>query len=197
MREVELKGIVADRAALRTRLLAAGAREVFNGALSDRRYDLPSRELLERDHVLRLRVYRDAAGERAVLDWKGPTRYSKGYKVREELSTPSGNGQTLALMLERLGYVVIREIDRDIEQFELGGAVLRIERYPRMDVLLEVEGTPKAIESAIAQAGIPRADFSSDRLPEFIFRYEQRTGARAAICTRELSGDYRYSVTDA
>lgn len=197
MREVELKGIVADPVDLRARLIAAGASEVFNGALSDRRYDLPSRELLERDHVLRLRVYRDAAGERAVLDWKGPTRYSKGYKVREELSAPSGDGQSMALMLERLGYVVIREIDRDIEQFELGGAVLRIERYPRMDVLLEVEGTPRAIESAIALTGIPRGDFSSERLPEFILRYEQRTGERAAICARELSGDYRYSVTDA
>ena len=197
MREVELKGVVADPVDLRARLLAAGAREVFNGALSDRRYDLASRDLLERDHVLRLRVYRDAAGERAVLDFKGPTRYSKGYKVREELSAPSGDGRVMALVLERLGYVVIREIDRDIEQFELGGAVLRIERYPRMDVLLEVEGTPKAIESAIAHTGIPRADFSSERLPEFILRYEQRTGERAAICVRELSGDYRYSVTDA
>jgi adenylate cyclase class IV len=197
MREVELKGIVADPVDLRARLIAAGAREIFNGALSDRRYDLPSRELLQRDHVLRLRVYRDAAGERAVLDWKGPTRYSKGYKVREELSAPSGDGQAIVLMLERLGYVVIREIDRDIEQFELGGAVLRIERYPRMDVLLEVEGTPRAIESAIALTGIPRTDFTSERLPEFILRYERRTGERAAICARELSGDYRYSVTDA
>lgn len=196
MREVELKGVVADPEALRARLLAAGAREVFAGTLSDCRYDLPSRDLLERDHVLRLRVYRDAAGERAVLDWKGPTRYAKGFKVREELSTPCDGG-TMALMLEHLGYVVIREIDREIEQFELDGAVLRIERYPRMDVLLEVEGTPKSIERAIAQSGVPRADFSSDRLPDYVLRFEERTGARAAICTRELAGDYRYSVTDA
>lgn len=197
MREVELKGVVTDPVAVRARLLAAGAREVFAGALSDRRYDLPSRDLLERDHVLRLRVYRDAAGVRAVLDWKGPTRYAKGFKVREELSTACDDGETLALMLEHLGYVVIREIDREIEQFELDGTVLRIERYPRMDVLLEVEGTPKSIERAIATAGVPRADFTSDRLPDYILRFEARTGERAAICARELSGDYRYSVTDA
>lgn len=197
MREVELKGMVADPAELRARLLSAGAREVFNGALSDRRYDLPTHALAGQDHVLRLRVYRDAAGARAVLDWKGTTGYSEGYKVREELSAPCGDGETLALMLERLGYVVIREIDRDIEQFELDGSVLRIERYPRMDVLVEVEGTPEAIEHAISRAGIPRAEFSSDRLPAFILRYEARTGDRAAICMRELSGDYRYSVTDA
>lgn len=197
MREVELKGVVADPTAIRARLLAAGAREVFSGTLSDCRYDLPTRELLERDHVLRLRVYRDAAGERAVLDWKGPTQYSMGFKVREELSTACDNGGTLALMLGHLGYEVIREIDREIEQFELDGAVLRIERYARMDVLLEVEGTLESIERAIAAAGVPRTDFTSDRLPDYICRFEERTGARAAICTRELSGDYRYSVTDA
>ncbi len=195
MREVELKGVVADPVALRARLLAAGAREVFHGALSDRRYDLPSRDLAARDHVLRLRVYRDERGERAVLDWKGPTQYETGYKVREELSTSCGDGETLALMLERLGYVVTYEIDRDIEQFELEGTVLRIERYPCMDVLLEVEGTPEAIERAIARTGVPRADFTSGRLADFILRFEARTGERAAVSTRERSGVYRFSAT--
>jgi len=197
MREVEVKGVVADPAVLRERLLASGAREVYRGALVDRRYDLPSRELLARDHVLRLRVYEDATGRRAALDWKGPTGYDGGYKVREELSSPCGDGEAMAEMLARLGHVVIREIDRDIEQYELDGAVLRIERYPRMDVLLEVEGEPGAIEAVIARLGLARAEFTSERLPDFIVRYEARTGRRAAICRRELDGDYRYSTFDA
>jgi adenylate cyclase class IV len=196
MREVELKGVVTDAPALRQRLLNAGAREVFAGALFDRRFDMPARELASRDQVLRLRVYRDASGTRAMLDWKGPTAYDAGYKVREELSSPCDD-TPMAQMLEQLGYVVTREIDRDIEQFELGGAVLRIERYPRMDTLLEVEGAPDAIEHAIARAGLARDDFTSERLPDFIARYEARTGARAAICSRELAGDYRFSVEDA
>ncbi|MDP1889976.1 MAG: class IV adenylate cyclase [Gemmatimonadaceae bacterium] len=197
MREVELKGVVADPAALRERLLAAGARDVYRGALLDARYDLPSRELLAKDHVLRLRVYEDAAGRRAVLDWKGPTGYDTGYKVREEISTPCGDGVAMAEVLARMGYVVIREIDREIEQFEVQGTTCRVERYPRMDVLMEVEGEPEAIESVIALAGMARADFTSERLPEFILRYEARTGERAAICRRELTGDYRYSTFDA
>jgi adenylate cyclase class IV len=196
MREVELKSVVEDPAALRDRLLSAGARELFAGALFDRRYDLPSRDLSMRDHVLRLRVFRDASGERAMLDWKGTTGYEAGYKVREEHST-SCEGTTMATLLERLGYVVTREIDRTIELFELGKATLRIERYPRMDTLLEVEGEPDAIEHAIARAGLARNGFTSERLPDFILRYEQRTGERAAICTRELSGDYRFSALDA
>jgi len=197
MREVELKSVVADPDAARARLLAAGARLTFRGALSDCRYDLPTRDLLARDHVLRLRVSEDADGRRAVLDWKGPTWYDTGYKVREEVSTPCGDGVAMAEMLARLGYVAIREIDRDIETYEAAGATVRFERYPRMDVLVEVEGTPEAIESAIAMAGLDRSGFTSERLPAFILRYEARTGERAAICRRELDGDYRYSTFDA
>lgn len=197
MREVELKGVIADPVALRERLLAAGAREVYRGLLLDARYDLPSRELLAKDHVLRLRVYEDAAGRRAVLDWKGPTGYDTGYKVREEISTPCGDGVAMAELLARMGYLVIREIDREIEQFEVQGTTCRVERYPRMDVLLEIEGEPEAIEAVITLVGMTRAEFTSERLPEFILRFEARTGERAAICRRELTGDYRYSTFDA
>ena len=55
---------------------------------------------------------------------------------------------------------MIREIHRDIAQFEYRGAIVRVERYPRMDTLVEVEGEPAAIEAAIAATGLPRAGFT-------------------------------------
>lgn len=133
----------------------------------------------------------------AALDWKGPTDYAGGYKVREELSTDLVDPDALAAILERIGYVVTREIDREIAQYELAGAVVRFERYPRMDVLVEVEGAPEAIERAIVATGMSRDAFTSERLPAFVERYEARTGERAALCDRELSGDFRFSVSDA
>lgn len=196
MREVELKSVVRDVGAARAALLAAGAVCAYAGRLEDLRYDTPERTLALKDHVLRLRIYR-AEPVRSGLDWKGPTTYVDGYKVREEYSVPLGDPRDLAILLERLGYVVTREIDREIEQFALDGAVIRIERYPRMDVLVEVEGEPAAIERAIAVLGMPREGFTTGRLPDFVVAYEMRTGERAAICDRELTGDYRYSATDA
>jgi predicted adenylyl cyclase CyaB len=197
MREVELKSVVAVPATLIAVLRAAGAELQFAGTLTDRRYDTPDRALASRDHVLRLREYRDGNGGRAMLDWKGTTGYDNGYKVREEISTDTADGEALATMLERLGYEVTREIDREINQFSLHGAIVRVEEYPRMDVLVEVEGTPECIEAAIAATGLPREGFTSDRLPDFIRRFERRTLSRAAICRRELTGDYRYLAADA
>ena len=200
MREVELKALVPDLGAARARLERAGARLVYEGRLEDRRYDAPDRSLAARDHVLRLRVYRDGASgavRSAALDWKGPTGYENGYKVREELSSDTRDPGALADILAGLGYVVTREIDREIAQYDLGGAMVRFEHYPRMDDLVEVEGTPETIERAIAALGLARDGFTSERLPAFVERYERRTATRAAICDRELAGDYRFRAADA
>jgi predicted adenylyl cyclase CyaB len=197
MREVELKCVAPEPDAVITALVAAGAELVFSGHLADRRYDTNPRSLLGRDHVLRLRLYTGPGGSRASLDWKGPTGTEGGYKVREEVSTDVADAAALAQLLEGLGYGVIREIDRGIEQYSCRGATVRLERYPRMDALVEVEGAPPAIESAIAATGLPRDGFTAERLPDFVRRFELRTGQRAALCERELTGDYRFSIDDA
>ena len=197
MKELELKAVVPDLAACRRRVEEAGGVLVFEGRLEDRRYDTADRALGARDHVLRVRVYRDAESARAALDWKGATQYEDGYKMREELSTGVTDGDALVAILERLGWQVSRAIDREIAQYELGGTMLRFEVYPRMDVLVEVEGTPEGIERAALATGIPREAFTSERLPDFARRYEARTGSRAALCDADLSGDASWPLDDA
>ena len=199
MREVELKGIAysdAEAEAARARLEAAGAELVYEGRLEDRRYDLPDKSLALRDHVLRLRVYR-AESVTTSLDFKGPTGYADGFKVREELTVAAQDPAALARILEALGYIITRELDREIAQYSYAGATIRFERYPRMDQLIEVEGEPAAIERAISALGLPRERFTAERLPDFVLKFESRTGERAALCDRELTGEYRYSPNDA
>jgi predicted adenylyl cyclase CyaB len=195
--ETELKSIVDDFEGRQTRLRDAGARLVFAGRLLDWRYDRRKRRLLARDHVLRLRVQSDGETTQAWLEWKGPTRYAAGYKLREEISSEVADRTAMAAMLDRLGYIVTREIERDVYTYELHGAVIRFERYPRMDDLVEIEGTPDAIEKAIGAIGIPRLLFTSEGLPEFTRRYEERTGEKAALCARELAGDYCFDLDEA
>ena len=187
MKELELKAVLDDWTARRAAVERAGARLTFEGRLEDRRYDDAQGSLAARDHVLRLRTYRGDADGHAELGWKGPTRYEGGYKVREELAAPTADADALADILGRLGYEVSVAIDREIAQFELGGAVIRFERYPRMDDLVEVEGAPDAIERAVAALGIPRDAFTSERLLAFVRRYEARTGAVAAVSDAELA----------
>ena len=66
-----------------------------------------------------------------------------------------------------------------------------------MDDLVEVEGPPEAIESAIEVLGLERSSFTAERLPDFARRFEARTGERAALCDAELAGDYKYDLEQA
>src|SRR5690606_8004766 len=120
-----------------------------------------------------------------------------GYKVREETGTEVTDADAMHAILTSSGFALVRETERDVAIFEVAGATVRFERYPRMDVLVEVEGATAQIEDAIGVLGIPRRAFTADALAAFVRRFEQRTGERAAICRRELAGDYRYRVDDA
>lgn len=186
MREVELKSVIPDVKTSVARLLSAGATLVQQGRLEDRRYDTSDSALSLRDEVLRIRSFHGLPKSESTLDWKGPTRIEGGYKVREEISTIAADAVALKQILERLGYRCTMAIDRDITQVEVAGATVRFERYPRMDDLVEVEGTPESIEQAIELLALPRHGFTSDRLQTFVTRFEARTGVRAALCDSEM-----------
>jgi adenylate cyclase class IV len=184
--ELEVKARVDDPAALARALEAAGARLVFRGAMSDRRFDRDG-TLEARDEVVRLRLYRPAGAEPAwgVLGWKGPVSDRGGYRHRAEAETRVDDPEAALVLLERLGLAVSLRIDRDIEQYRLGGAVLRIERYPGMDTLIEVEGPPAEIERAVDATGLPRAAFLPESLPFFVAEYERRTGRAARLAATD------------
>ena len=193
MREVELKSVVADLASSRKAIEQAGGRLTFHGRLVDKRYGDAAGSLIGRDQVLRLRVYESSGSREASLDWKGPTSFDEGYKIREEISTGISDPEALEGILAGLGFLVVLEIERTISQYELGAATVRFEEYPRMDTLVEVEGSPEDIEAAIQLLGLSRSGFTSDRLSAFVARFEARTGQRAALSSRELAGNYVYS----
>lgn len=186
--ELELKARVEDPEALRRALLAAGAQLVYRGAMLDRRFDRRGR-LEERDEVVRLRVLRPADGsaEWGVVGWKGPVGRRGGYRHREEWESRVDDPKAVLVVLRRLGYKIVLRVDRAVEQYRLGEATLRLEWYPAMDVLVEVEGAPDEIERAIAATGLQRESFLPESLPYFTAAYEERTG-RAARVSRTTRG---------
>jgi adenylate cyclase class IV len=186
MTETELKAVVDDLPLRRKRVEQGGGVLEKEGYLQDRRWDDPAERISGRDHVLRTRVFEGQGVSEMSLEWKGPTHSRDGYKLREEIGTPIGDVTALSEIMERLGLQVSRTIDREIAQYTLCGATVRFESYPRMDDLVEVEGTPDQIERAVAVIGLPRDAYTADSLPEFMARFEQRTGKRPVVCAADL-----------
>src|SRR6267378_2309190 len=132
MLEVEVKAVCDDLSASRKQVERAGAKLTFEGRLVDRRYDIESRELADRDEVLRVRRYETGGSAKTYLDWKGRTETRGAYKIREEVSTV-------------------------VDDF-----------------------------AAIEALGMARGEFTSERLANFVSRFERRTGVKAAVCEKEL-----------
>lgn len=185
--ELELKAVVPDPGAFRERIRAAGAVPRFMGRMTDLRYDRAG-ELATRDEVLRVRTFHHPEGVEAILAWKGPTmRSTDGYKLREEIELPISPGSAdPGRLLAALGYQPVSAIERDVEVYRLGDATARLETYPCMDVLLEIEGEPAAIERAVAASGIPRSGFTAESLAEFVRRFEARSGQAAVLATSRV-----------
>ena len=187
--ELELKARVDNPEAVRRALVAAGAELTYRGAMMDRRFDRRGR-MDRRDEVVRLRVYRpaDNGSEWGVLGWKGPARKRGRYRLRKEWESRVEDPMAVLVVLRRMGYKICLRVDRAIEQYRLKDATLRLEWYPAMDVLLEVEGHPDAIEDAIVATGMPRAAFLPESLHYFPAEYEKRTG-RVARVRRSTRGE--------
>lgn len=189
MLERELKAVVADPAMIKARLAAAGAAVQFQGHMADRRLDRAG-ELAVRDEVLRIREYRGTDGSiRLQVAWKGPTTVEAGYKIREEHEFEAIEAEGLISVMTALGFRPIHAIDRYVECYGVADAVVRLEWYPRMDVLMEVEGAASAIDHAVAVLGLDRGAYRTDALAAFVGRYESRTGQRAAVSLAELGTD--------
>jgi adenylate cyclase class IV len=180
--ELEVKARVEDPDVLRAALVRAGAVLEFRGDMLDRRFDRHDR-LADRDEVLRLRVFRpaDGAPDYGVLAWKGPHSKQGRYRHRAEAEARVADPESVLGILERVGFAVLQRIDRRVEVYRLGQAVLRLEWYPDMDVLIEVEGEPAAIERAITATGVARECFLAESLPYFVAAFERRTGREALL----------------
>lgn len=188
--EIELKSVVTEPAALRQTLEDAGAVLRFHGMMRDRRLDRAG-ELSARDHVLRVRRWIDEEGgaDVAEMAWKGPTTVNEtGYKQRQEIEFSVDDGAAAIAMFSALGYTVVESIDRYVEVYDLEETLVRMEWFPRMDVLVEIEGEPEGIELAIARLGLDREACTAESLATFTRRFGERTGEPGILAEDMLQG---------
>src|SRR3989442_1637634 len=91
-----------------------------------------------RDGGLRLLIFRPADGAAAfgMLGWKGPQSQRGEYRHRAEVETRLADPDAALAILERAGFDISLRIDRTVEVYRLGEAMLRLEWDPPVDGLL-------------------------------------------------------------
>ncbi|WP_117591022.1 class IV adenylate cyclase [Haloprofundus halophilus] len=171
MYEVELK-VRADHDDVRERLAALDAEELGGVAQADTYYDAPHRDFAETDEALRIRRERrtdamadEDAAETAKVTYKGPLVESES-KTREEFETGVDDGETMANVLDGLGFEPAAVVEKERTYFGVDEYTVVLDDVEGLGEFVEVER--EAEESALetvrdgAAAVLRRLDLDSD-----------------------------------
>jgi len=127
----------------------------------DQVFDFPDRTLRESGRLLRLRSESGSSENRgAILTYKGPAELNSPHKSREELETSAGDGATMELILNRLGFVPSFRYEKYRTTFgapEEPGLIV-IDETP-IGVFLELEGPAYWIDRAAELLGFTPQDY--------------------------------------
>jgi len=151
MYEVEVK-LRADHESVRDRLETLGASAEATVEQIDRYYDAPHREFAETDEALRLRrVARpdDAeAGEAETrVTYKGPL-VDEVSKTRVEHETTVADGETMADVLDALGFTPAATVEKRREVYSLDGLTVVLDDVTDLGTFVEVELESDDVEAA-------------------------------------------------
>lgn len=161
-REVELKFIGADYAALRERLQAEGAQSAGRHLERNAVYDTGEGTLRSARMLLRLRRRIWADRTQALLTLKCPPAGAvpAGVKVWDEEETAVADGEAMHAILTGLGYRPAFRYDKEREDWSLRGVHVSLDRLVFGEVV-EIEGPQDDIRAVAALLGMTDCETST------------------------------------
>ncbi|SEO86891.1 adenylate cyclase, class 2 [Halogranum amylolyticum] len=139
MYEVELK-VEATHDAVRERLSTLAADHLGSVEQVDTYYDAPHRDFAETDEALRLRRETDReTGETTTkVTYKGPLVESAS-KTREEFETAVDDDESMAGVLDGLGFDPAAVVEKDREFYAVDGYTVTLDAVADLGEFVEVE----------------------------------------------------------
>ena len=155
--EREIKLRFGSPAEARAAAIAVGGEPVHGRRLQeDCLFDTEDERLRQQRSVVRVR----SEGPRSLLTFKGPV-VPGPVKAREELETVVADGETLRLVLERLGLRVWFRYQKYREEFTHQEVVIAVDETP-VGTFIEIEGSEDGIRATAAAMGRGTGDYILD-----------------------------------
>jgi len=171
-REVKLRFGSVEEA--RDAVTSAGAAPLRCRRLQeDALLDDEAETLRKRRCVLRVRV----ESGRSLVTFKGPVQVSP-MKLREEIETVIGDGETMLRCFEQLGYGVWFRYQKYREEYALSDVIVAIDETP-VGVFVEVEGDEHGIIEATRALGRTPDDFVLDSYRSLFMEHRRAHGLPA------------------
>lgn len=146
MYEVEIK-LRADHGEIEARLAEVGAKPTGTVTQVDTYYDHPVKEFAETDEALRIRRETDTSGEQAKVTYKGPL-VDESSKTRAELETAVAEGDTMAGILESVGFEPAATVEKERTRYRYDGYTVTLDTVAGLGEFIEVETESAEIDPA-------------------------------------------------
>jgi adenylate cyclase class 2 len=145
MLEIEVKAPCDDLGKIERTLGDLGARFIKEVVQSDVYLSHPSRDFGATDEALRLR----REGDRYTLYYKGP-KLDRETKTREELASPVPEPESLKLILKRLGFGTVAEVEKRRRIYMLRDVEVSLDQVKGLGGFVELEVQDREIEEGKA-----------------------------------------------
>ena len=171
-REVKLRFPTVDDALVA--IAASGATPLRCRRLQeDYLLDDAEETLHRRRCVLRVRI----ESGKSLLTFKGPVQPSR-MKLREEIETVVGDGETLVRCLEQLGYRVWFRYQKYRQEYALGDVIIAVDETP-VGVFVEIEGGEQGITDTARVLGRSPDDYLLDSYRGLFMEHRRAHGLPA------------------
>ncbi len=152
--EIEAKVKVAGLDAIGDRLEGLGAEHRGDVTHLDTYYGGGEGVPIKRGCGLRLRRWIDAAGEKAILTYKGPKQKGR-FKKRTEIEVEIADYSAMASLLAAIGYRQELIIEKLRRLWRFRGCAICLDRLPLLGSFVEVEGPDEdIIGQVLAEIGL-------------------------------------------
>lgn len=149
MYEVEIKLELPEGLdPIRERLEALDAEAVGTVIQHDTYYDAPHRSFPDTDEALRLRREESAAETIIRITYKGPL-VEAASKTRRELETDVADGETMAGILEALGFDQAAVVEKQRERYTIDDYHITLDTVTDLGTYIEIETAHPVPEETI------------------------------------------------
>lgn len=185
-REVEIKFVIDDLAAVESKLRALGFRQQTPRTYEmNTLYDLPGGVLRARGELLRLRRY----GDSWKLTHKGQVSAGR-HKSRAELETGVGDGEQMDGILRALGFAPSFRYEKFRSEWSDGAGHVVLDETP-IGNYGEIEGPPEWIDQTARALAIADSKYITDSYAQLFFAWKRRNGSPAEEMTFQALGSRR------
>jgi adenylate cyclase class 2 len=140
--EIEAKAYADDLREVEETLKEMGAHFVAEVHEIDTYYSHPVRDFEKTDEALRIRV----SGEKSFLTYKG-AKIDPLSKTREEIEVELGNADTAKVLLVRLGFDPVAEVEKTRKIYHVDTFHVCLDTVKDVGTFVEVETTGKDVKT--------------------------------------------------